>query len=135
MSKFTTNWYIYRVCLQSTQMLEHYGNKTHRSRESAPTPGFRKALWEAVDEGLSTIGDSAKQQLYAYLNKRFGITKRNIPEKIDEFAKTIEDIFGSAVHILEIEIMEHLHDKIGDVNYSPTGDLVFVDYLKAASQS
>ena len=68
--------------------------RARRSRESPPNPGFRKALQEAVDEGLSSIGETAKQQLYSYLDKRFRIKRQDIPKKIGEFAKAIEEILG-----------------------------------------
>jgi hypothetical protein len=97
---------------------------------------FEKLLLEAVDEGLSSLGDSAKQAIYFHLEKTFKINKRNIPSKIEEFAIAIEKIFGFGAKPLEILIMQRLYEKVGGVvEYPKHKDLVFAEYVAAARQS
>lgn len=96
---------------------------------------FEELLLEAVDEGLSSLGDSARQVVYFYLEKRFKLDKRNIPHKIEEFVDAIERIFGVGSKFLEILIMKRIYEKVGQVFEYDQEDLVFIEYVDAAKQS
>lgn len=98
---------------------------------------FEKLLLEAVDEGLSSLGDSSKQVIYFYLKNTFKINKRDIPYKIEEFADAVEKIFGLGAKFLEILIMKCLYEKVGQVfEYNQEQeDLVFTEYVAAVKQS
>ncbi len=133
---FTTNWQIYQAGLHSSSK-----PKLQRDiSEKASTLGsqrnrvFQKFLLEAVDEGLSSLGDSSKKAVYFYLEKAFKIKKQNIPNKIDEFTDAIERIFGHGAKVLEIQIMKKLYEKIGsDFAYFPeTDELLFSKYIEVA---
>ncbi|MDH5451567.1 MAG: hypothetical protein OEX77_11870 [Candidatus Bathyarchaeota archaeon] len=95
---------------------------------------FKKLLLEAVDAALSLLGDSSKQAIYFYLEQNFTLKKQDIPNKIEEFTRAIEEIFGHGAKILEIEIIKHLYVKVGsDFEYFPEkDDLLFVEYIDAA---
>ena len=95
---------------------------------------FKNLLLEAVDEALSSLGDSSKHAIYFYLEKTFTIKKQDIPNKIEEFTSAIEKIFGHGAKILEIQIMKHLYEKVGnDFEYFPEkDDLLFSEYVEAA---
>jgi len=98
--------------------------------------GFEELLLEAVDEGLSSLGDSSRQALYFHLEKTFKIERRDIPYKIEEFAEAIEKIFGIGAKPLEILIMKQLYEKVGGVvKYNQEKDLVFAEYIAAVKQS
>lgn len=103
--------------------------------KSAHNRDFEKLLLEAVDEGLSSLGDSQKQAVYFCLEETFAVKKQDIPNKIEEFVNAIEKIFGNGAKILEIQIMRHLYERVGpDFEYSPEkDDLVFTEYVEAAS--
>jgi hypothetical protein len=96
---------------------------------------FKKLLLEAIDKGLSSLGDSAKQAIYFYLKRTFSIEKLDIPNKIGEFTTAIEEIFGLGAKILEIQIIKCLYEKVGyDFKYFPEkDDLLFTKYVEAAS--
>lgn len=89
---------------------------------------------EAIDEGLSSLGDSAKQAIYFYLENAFSIRKQDIPNEIEAFTNALEKIFGQGAKILEIKMMKHLYMKVGhDFAYLPENDdLLFTEYVKAA---
>lgn len=134
---FTTNWHIYRVCLLSisTSKVQCDISEKGSTLESPPrNRDFKKLLLEAVDEGLSSLGDSAKRAIYFYLEKTFKIKKQEIPNKIDEFTNAIEKIFGHGAKLIEIQIMKHLYEKVGnDFGYFPEkNDLLFTEYVEAA---
>ncbi len=94
---------------------------------------FKKLLLEAVDETLSSLGDSSKQSIYFHLEKSFTIKKHDIPNKVEEFTDAIEKIFGNGAKTLEIQIIKHLYEKVGhDFKYFPEkSELLFTDYVRA----
>jgi hypothetical protein len=97
---------------------------------------FKTLLLEAVDEGLSSLGDSSKEVIYFHLAKSFNINKLDIPYKIEEFADAIEKIFGLGANFLEILIMKSLYEKAGQpFEYNQEQEaLVFAEYVAAVKQ-
>jgi len=55
---------------------------------------FDELLLEAIDEALSSLGESAKQSIYFHLQDKFKISREEIPKHIKEFAEGLEKIFG-----------------------------------------
>lgn len=98
---------------------------------------FDELLLEAVDEGLSSLGDSAKQVIYVYLEKTYKINRRDIPYKVDAFVDAIENFLGSGAKLLQILVMKHLHKKIGHkIDYNQElRDLIFTEYVAAARKT
>lgn len=97
---------------------------------------FDKILLEAVDEGLSSLGQSAKQGIYFHLEKDFNIDKEEIPSKVNDFASAIERIFGLGANVIEILIMRRLHEKVGlNIKLHRSEDLTFTQYVAEAKRS
>ena len=97
---------------------------------------FNKLLLEAVDEGLSSLGESSKQAIYFHLEKCFNVKKQDIAHKIEAFADGIEKIFGLGANFLEILIMKQLHEKVGQsLKWPESKDLTFIEYVAAAKRS
>ena len=138
---FTTNWYINKVCLPSLAEAEEkravcevpstFEDASERSSD------FGKLLAQAVDEGLSAFGESARQAVYAGLENAFGIRKDDIPRKVDEFSDALAKIFGDSARLLEIQIMKNLYRKVGDIaeHFLAKEDITFVEYVSAAELS
>lgn len=102
-------------------------------RKNVVNEKFRGFLLEAVDEGLSSLGESSKQAFYCLLEMQFGVKKFEIPDKIEEFADAVEKIFGEGSSLLEILIMKRIHAKVGNaLKYYPNKDkLLFREYIRA----
>jgi len=81
-----------------------------------PESNLRKILLEAVEEGLSSLGDSPKQAILFHLEASFKIKKEHIPENLTEFAKALEKIFGPGASYLEKLIVKRLYEKL-DLNF------------------
>jgi len=100
-----------------------------------PKPDFEKLLLEAVDEGLSSLGDSSKEAIYFHLDKSFNIKKEQIPGKIEAFAEAIENIFGIGANFLEIVIMKQLYRKVGGTfEWNDAAKLAFTEYVTATKR-
>jgi hypothetical protein len=98
------------------------------------TMTFEELLLEAIDDGLSLLGETGKQAVYCHLETHFKIKSPDIPSKIEEFTDAIERIFGNGAKILEIKIMQCLFKKGGYTlkNYSKQQNLTFIEYIVAA---
>jgi hypothetical protein len=73
---------------------------------------YKRIFIEAVDEGLSILGESAKQSTYFYLEKLYGIKRSDIPFKVEEFVEALRQIFSLGSKIILVEIMKRLHEKL-----------------------
>jgi len=102
-----------------------------------PKQSFERLLLKAIDEGLSTLGDSPKRVVYFYIERKFKIKKHEIPQNIEEFIDALEKIFGLGAKFLEILIIRQLYEKVGQIfewNEGQT-DLIFTEYVTAARRS
>jgi hypothetical protein len=148
MGVFTTNWYLYKTYLKPNYKNPQTQNpsKTARIRgsddagESEPenldaekTQNFEELLQQAVDEGLSVLGESSKQALYFHLEKTFKMNRQDIPYRIEEFTDAVEKIFGRGARIIEIQIMKSLFKRVGFTfkHYPKRENLTFTDYVTA----
>ena len=91
-----------------------------------PQNNFSKILLSAVEESLSSLGDSPKQAILFHLENSFQIKKERIPENMTEFAKALERIFGPGASYLEKLIVKRLYEKL-DLEYE-NGETV--DFLE-----
>lgn len=97
---------------------------------------FEKLLLEAVNESLSSLGESPKQAIYFHLEKNFHVRKHEIPYKIETFASAIEKIFGSGANLIEIMIMKRLYEKVEPtVTLHGYKDFTFIEYVTNVKQS
>ena len=106
-------------------------------QESALTrKEFDTILLEAVDEGLSSMGESSKKAVYFHIEKSFNIRREEIPSRIEDFARAIESIFGLGAHFLEILIMKRLHERIrGGFRLPESSDFTFAEYIIVAKRN
>lgn len=94
---------------------------------------FEELLSEAVDDGLSSIGESAKQAIYFYLEKSSHINRQEIPYKVEDFAAAIEKIFGLGTNFLQGIILKQLYEKIGkSFDLPASNDLNFIKCVEQA---
>ena len=100
---------------------------------------FRMLLLEAVDSALSSLGDSARQSVYFHLEKKFDITRDEIPGRVEDFDHGLERIFGAGAPFLEVLIMKKLYEEIGSkgkiLKVDQDEEFKFVDYVKAAERT
>ncbi len=87
-------------------------NSVHEVSDLTQTD-FGKILLSAVEESLSSLGDSSKQAIFFHLESSFKIKKEEIPSEISRFAKALEGIFGPGASYLEMLIEKKLYDKVG----------------------
>jgi hypothetical protein len=97
---------------------------------------FDKLLLQAVDDALSSLGESAKLSIYFHLENKFKVAKNDIPNCPEDFADGLEKIFGLGAHFIEILIMKNLFEKVGQpLEWNEDKQLSFAEYIAAAKQS
>lgn len=74
---------------------------------------FNKVLLSAVEESLSSLGDSSRQAILYHLEASFKIKKEHIPSNLTEFTNALEGIFGPGASYLEKLITQRLYEKLG----------------------
>jgi hypothetical protein len=95
---------------------------------------LEEIVLEAIDEGLSSIGENCKKSIYFQLEIGHNLNKQEIPFRIKDFSEAIENIFGSGAKILEIRILKILFRKMGYINpkFHTQESLDFTQYIEAA---
>jgi len=97
---------------------------------------FEKLMLEAIDEGLSSLGESSKQAIYFHLEKTFDIKREEITDRLSAFSQAIENIFGVGAGCLEILIMQRLYEKVGGIlRWDKKKGFSFAEYVTIAKRS
>jgi hypothetical protein len=73
---------------------------------------FNKLLLESIDETLSSLGENSKTTIYTHLETTFHLRKQEIPNRINDFSKALEKLFGLGSKHFEIMFMKNLYAKV-----------------------
>ena len=96
---------------------------------------FEEILLRAVDESLTSLGQSVRHAVFYHLENKFKVPRDDIPKRVKDFADGIEKIFGAGAQFLEILIMKKLYEKIGQpLEWNKTKEFSFVDYIETAKR-
>jgi len=91
---------------------------------------FENAVAHAIDDVFSSLGDASKRAIYRHLKNNYSINENEIPDKIEDFTRAIEQTFGPVAKLIEIKIIERLHSECEDFSYTPEkGELNFVEFV------
>ena len=109
------------------------------SRRTSRKRKFNELLLEAIDEALSSLGESSKTAIYDRLETAFNIRKQEIPNRINDFSRDLEILFGLGARRLEIMFMKSLYVKVSDfecVSYEhAVPKVTFRDYVRFMRQN
>ncbi len=98
-------------------------------------PEFDTLLQSAVDNALTSLGESVKQAIYFHIEHRFNVPRESVSENLGDFQVGLEKIFGIGARFIEILIMKNLHSKIGLPLDVEGDELEFVQYVDAVRAS
>lgn len=74
---------------------------------------FSQILLSAVEEGLSSLGDSPKEAIFFHLEHSFKIKRENIPTNLTQFEEALQRIFGPGASYLERLIAQRFCQRLG----------------------
>ena len=104
---------------------------THETKRKSMKNQLDATIMEAIDESLASFGDSVRQVIYFQLQNAYHVSKQEIPTKLEEFAASIEGVFGIGARLIEMKIIETLYAKAEGFLYVPKDeDLLFKDYVQ-----
>ncbi len=86
---------------------------------------FDESLIESIDEVLTAIGNSIKHKIYLHLKNDCGISKNQIPNRIQDFMNVLQVILGVGARHIELQLIKQIQVKTGiSCPFSPqTGTL------------
>jgi hypothetical protein len=94
---------------------------------------FEQLINETIDNVFSSLGTVCRQTIYDYLETKYRLKKDDIADHTMEFSEGLEQMFGHAAALLEIQIMKKLYRKVPQFKHRPEGTLTFPDYVNALS--
>jgi hypothetical protein len=94
---------------------------------------FDELFLEAIDQSfLILLGTNSKSAFFSFLDKKYGLGKKDIPNRIGDFADGLERIFGPSAFLLELAIMKTLKQRFPPFNYFlESSHLSFKEYAKS----
>jgi hypothetical protein len=86
---------------------------------------FSQALLIAIEEGLSSLGNSPRDAIFYHLENSFQLKKEDIPMNLVEFKEALEGIFGPGTVYIEKLITRRLCENFGlDLKDAETNSLL-----------
>ncbi|MEM1540807.1 MAG: hypothetical protein QXJ07_05445 [Candidatus Bathyarchaeia archaeon] len=95
---------------------------------------FKKALMEAVNEGLLMLGESGREVIYFRLIHSYALKREDIPSNPEIFVKCLRGIFGSGAEVIERAIIKNLYKRLG-LEFRAKKDFSFLEYLNEARKA
>jgi len=88
-------------------------------------------LLDAVDRGLTALGESVMESIYYHLEKTYSISRDEIPDRLEDFSSGLGRMFGAGGKVMEKIIVEELHSRLGSKPEEKAGRS-FVDHVNEA---
>jgi hypothetical protein len=98
-----------------------------------PQEKFNRVLLDAIDGGLSSLGNSPREAIFYHLENSFQLKKENIPVNLSEFKQALEGIFGPGAPYLEKIIIRRLYERLG-LDFEEPGHVDFVAEVNNAKR-
>ncbi|MBI2184293.1 MAG: hypothetical protein HYU39_04955 [Thaumarchaeota archaeon] len=73
---------------------------------------FNKIVVEAINEGLSSLGEPFREVVLFHVRKFSGISDEDLPDRLDQFHQALFAIFGAGSLKLEMVILDRLFSKL-----------------------
>ena len=85
-----------------------------------------------MDQTFSKLGEPIKHTFYSFLEANYKLNKEDIPNRIQDLANALEQIFGASALLIEIDVMKNIQHKVPSFMLKiENADLTFEDYLKS----
>jgi hypothetical protein len=96
----------------SQNLTEKMDRTEDKNLKEVSSKQFDKFLIESIDEALSLLGVSVKNELYLRLEVNFNMDKNNIPQRLEEFSSILHRVFNLGASRLEVKFLKNLDTKI-----------------------
>jgi len=92
---------------------------------------FKRALREAVDEGLLVLGESVRQSIYYHVERVHQVKPEQIVDKVEAFHEALRAMFGAGANIVEKLIIRDLYSTLA-LKFEEHEGWTLVDYVNDA---
>jgi hypothetical protein len=106
----------------TSQDLTEKRDTTEDKNSKETTSQFDKILVESIDETLSLLGVTVKNEFYLRLEVNFKMGKNDIPQRLEEFMIILHRIFNLGASRLEVKFLRNLDEKIPSGSKCIVGD-------------
>jgi hypothetical protein len=91
-------------------------------------------VFEVIDNVLKQVfGEEATRLMYQYLERHYSWSQRDFSEKIDAFAKGMEEFLNSGAYIVESKILDGIYSSCG-VHKAEFAERDFASQVRLAMQ-
>ncbi len=80
---------------------------------SSQTQNLESTLYEAMEHGLSLMGENFAQVTFYNLDRRYSLSRPEILKEPERFVEALRDIFGEGAHIIENFIKRAICTEMG----------------------
>lgn len=87
--------------------------KTQKEEPFTDAQNFDDALLKAVDEGLMTLGETAKKIVYFHIQNKYFLKIEDIPKNPELFVLALKSLLGMGASFIETLILKKLCAKFG----------------------
>jgi len=94
----------------------------------------RKALIQAIEEGLSTFGESVPEIVFHNLDRKFSLNKERIVDEPDSFTKALYAMFGSGAATVERIIVTSVCETLRIKSLSPSTFCDCIEIVKSREE-
>jgi hypothetical protein len=95
------------------------------------SPEFKDCLLEAVDYGLNVLGDIVRTAIYRHLQHHHKLERTSIPERLEDFHRALEELFGLSAARVETLIAKALYQRCG-LHFTKVHGWTLVEYANDA---
>jgi hypothetical protein len=96
----------------SQNLTEKKDRTEKQNLEEITSKQFDNFLIESIDETLSLLGITVKNEFYLRLQVNFNMEKNDIPQRLEEFMSILHRIFNLGASRLEVKFLRNLDLKI-----------------------
>ncbi len=96
----------------SQSLTEEVDRTEDKSLKGVTSRQFDSFLLEAIDETLTLLGATVKNEFYLQLEVNFNMKKNEIPQRLKEFMHILHRIFNLGTSRLEVKFLRNLDLKI-----------------------
>ena len=94
---------------------------------------FGSAVVGAIDEGLLVYGEVVRRALYYFVEAKHHVKREQIPDRIEDFHKTIGELCGYGGRVIERLIAKSLYSRLG-LEFPEHKDWTLVEYVRHAKK-
>jgi hypothetical protein len=94
---------------------------------------FEEILADAVKEGMRFLGESSRQAIYIYIEKKCGLKQEEHPKQLKIFHESLTGIFGIGADIIEQQIAKVLYGRLG-LDYKEHEKWTIIEYVEEAKK-